>query len=51
MKHPCKEYENTEVWKTVKSSVEELVNNNDVELLTPTEWFVGYINISKTGIA
>lgn len=43
MKHPYKEYENTEVWKAVKSSVEELVDNNDVELLTPIEYVVGYI--------
>lgn len=50
MKHPYKVYKNTEVWKTVKSSVEELVDNNDVELLTPIEYVVGYIckNISKT---
>lgn len=43
MKQPYKEYENTEVWKAVKSSVEELVANNDVELFTSIEYAVGYI--------
>ncbi len=27
----------------VKSSVEDLVENNDIELLTPIEYIVGYI--------
>ena len=33
----------------VKSSVEELVENNDIELSTPIEYVVGYIckNISS----
>lgn len=43
MKHPYKEYEDSELWKIVKSSVEELVENTDIELLTPIEYVVGYI--------
>ena len=37
----------------VKSSVEDLVENNDIELLTPIEYIVGYIckNISSTNIS
>lgn len=49
MKHPYKEYESSELWKIVKSSIEELVENNDIELQTPIEYVVGYIcrNISS----
>ena len=50
MKHPYEEYETTKLWEIVKSSIEELVENNDIELFTPTEYIVGYIckNISST---
>lgn len=50
MKHPYEEYEASKLWMNVKSSVEDLVENNDIELLTPIEYIVGYIckNISVT---
>ena len=50
MKHPYEEYEAYKLWMNVKSSVEDLVENNDIELLTPIEYIVGYIckNISAT---
>ena len=50
MKHPYEEYETSKLWKIVKSSIEELVENNDIELFTPIEYIVGYIckNISAT---
>lgn len=50
MKHPYEEYEASKLWMNVKSSVEDLVENNDIELLTPIEYIVGYIckNISAT---
>ncbi len=50
MKHPYKEYESSKFWEIVKSSIEELVENNDIELQTPIEYVVGYIckNISLT---
>lgn len=50
MKHPYKEYESSRFWEIVKSSIEELVENNDIELQTPIEYVVGYIckNISLT---
>ena len=31
MKHPYKEYETSKLWKIVKSSIEELVENNDID--------------------
>ena len=43
MKHPYEEYEASKLWMNVKSSVEDLVENNDIELLTPIEYIVGYI--------
>lgn len=43
MKHPYVEYETSEFWTIIKSSVEELVENNDIELLTPIEYVAGYI--------
>jgi len=53
MKHPYEEYETSKLWEIVKSSIEELVENNDIELFTPTEYIVGYIckNISSTSIS
>ena len=52
MKHPYEEYETSKLWEIVKSSIEELVENNDIELFTPIEYIVGYIckNISSTNI-
>ena len=52
MKHPYKEYETSKLWIFVKSSIEDLVENNDIELFTPIEYVVGYIckNISSTDI-
>ena len=53
MKHPYKEYETSELLDVVKSSIEDLVENNDIELSTPIEYVVGYIckNISSTDIS
>lgn len=53
MKHPYKEYETSELWEVVKSLIEDLVENNDIELSTPIEYVVGYIckNISSTYIS
>lgn len=42
MKHPYKEYESSKFWGIIKSSIEELVENNDIELQTPIEYVVGY---------
>lgn len=52
MKHPHEEYEASRLWEFVKSSIEDLVENNDIELFTPIEYIVGHIckNISSTDI-
>ena len=49
MKHPYEEYEASRLWEFVKSSIEDLVENNDIELFTPIEYIVGHIckNISS----
>lgn len=53
MKHPYEEYEASRLWEFVKSSIEDLVENNDIELFTPIEYIVGHIckNISSTDIS
>ena len=33
MKHPYEEYEASRLWEFVKSSIEELVENNDIDLV------------------
>lgn len=43
MKHPYEEYEASRLWKFVKSSIENLVENNDIELFTPIVYIVGHI--------
>lgn len=56
MKHPYTEYESSKLWMIIKSSIEKLVENNDIERLTPIEYVVGSIcksvslaNISEEG--
>ena len=53
MKHPYEEYEASRLWEFVKSSIEDLVENNVIELFTPIEYIVGHIckNISSTDIS
>ena len=43
MEPPYKEYEATELWQPIRSSVEDLIENNDIELFTPIEYVVGYL--------
>ena len=52
MKHLYEEYEASRLWEFVKSSIEDLVENNVIELFTPIEYIVGHIrkNISSTDI-
>ena len=49
MKYSYKEYETSKLWIFIKSSIEDLVENNDIKLFTPIEYVVGYIckNISS----
>ncbi len=43
MKHPYKKFENSSNWKILKESIEELISNNDIEILTPIEYIIGYL--------
>ena len=43
MNHPYKEFEGTEQWKIVEQAIKELIENGDLELLTPIEYVVGAI--------
>ena len=43
MDHPYKEYENSKTWNAVARLIKDLVDNNDIELLTPKEYVIGYI--------
>lgn len=42
-KHPYELYENSSNWKIIKEALEELILNNDVELMTPKEYVIGYL--------
>ena len=43
MEHPYKEYENSKTWNAVARLIKDLVDNNDIELLTLKEYVIGYI--------
>ena len=41
--HPYRQFEDTNNWRIIESSLNELIINNDIELLTPKEYVIGYI--------
>ena len=43
MQHPYKKYEQDKTWAIVNNLINDLLDNNDIELLTPIEYVVGYI--------
>ena len=43
MNHPYSKYENSEEWILYTKIIKDLIENNDIELLTPIEYVVGYI--------
>ncbi|WP_299515907.1 hypothetical protein [uncultured Rummeliibacillus sp.] len=43
MNHPYKKYEQTSIWCSVWTAIEELAENNDLEEMTAREYVVGYI--------
>ena len=43
MDHPYKEYENSKTWNALALLIKDLVDNEDIELLTPKEYVIGYI--------
>ncbi len=40
---PYDEYKKTKNWKIIKKSITALVKNNDLKLLTPEEYVIGYL--------
>lgn len=43
MKHPYKDYEKTDEWQSIKLAIHNLIENNDIELLTREEYVIGFI--------
>ena len=41
--HPYLDFEGTEQWEIIRNTLEELIENNDLELYTPIEYVVGAI--------
>ncbi len=42
-KHPYTDYEDTPLWNAIDKILSELEQNQDLKLLTPREYVVGYI--------
>lgn len=40
---PYIHYRNTEEWAIIARLLEELINNQDIELKTPSEYVIGYL--------
>lgn len=40
---PYLHYQNTEEWAIIARLLEELINNQDIELKTPSEYVIGYL--------
>lgn len=40
---PYIHYQNTEEWAIIARLLEELINNQDIELKTPSEYVIGYL--------
>lgn len=43
MEHPYKEYENSKTWAVLSKLIQDLVSNQDLEILTPVEYVIGYL--------
>ena len=43
MEHPYKDHENSRTWNVINKLIKDLVDNNDIELLTPKEYVIGYL--------
>ena len=41
--HPYRQFEDTNNWRIIEFSLNELLLNNDIELFTPKEYVIGYI--------
>ncbi len=42
-KHPYLEFENTKLWEVIENTINGLEENQDLELMTPREYVVGFI--------
>ena len=40
---PYDKYNSTEEWRIIGKSVQELIDNDDIKLLTPNDYVIGYI--------
>lgn len=43
IKHPYKEYEQTQLWELINKAIDDLVKNQDIELTTKKEYIIGYL--------
>ncbi|MES2728426.1 MAG: hypothetical protein V4643_15055 [Bacteroidota bacterium] len=43
IKHPYKEYEQTQLWDIMNKAIDDLIDNQDIELTTRKEYVVGYL--------
>jgi hypothetical protein len=43
IKHPYIKFEKTKLWSTIKSAVDDLVENQDLEVSTHDKYVIGYI--------
>lgn len=43
MQHPYQEFVDTELWNTLWETVDELVENQDIEEMTSREYIVGHL--------
>ena len=43
LKHPYSKFEDTQLWKLVDKTVNDLIENQDIELTTRKEYVIGYI--------
>ncbi|GHV37116.1 hypothetical protein FACS1894178_8820 [Bacteroidia bacterium] len=41
--HPYTKFENTDLWISIESSINDLIDNQDIKLTTRKEYVVGYI--------
>ena len=51
--HPYRKFEGTPIWSVVERAIKDLEENQDLKLLTPPSYVVGYIceQLIETGIA
>ena len=40
---PYDKYKSTEEWRIIHQSLQELVDNDNIKLLTPNDYVIGYI--------